>query len=224
MEHHVSELFHIGPIAVTSYSTTMFAITIILSVFAFLATRKISQSPGKIQLIAEMAIGSLRGFFYNVLDAEKGKVYLPFLGTLFIFILFSNLSGLLPFAGQMPGLASPTATLSVTAALAILVFVVTHISGFKYNKIHYLRHFISPVVFLLPLTLMEEVVRPLSLSMRLYGNVFGDESVIAQLFVLAPWGVPVLMSLLTVLLSLIQAIVFTMLTAIYIDGATTHAE
>ena len=224
MEHHASELFHIGPIPVTSYTTTMLAITLILCVAAFFATRKISKVPGKLQLIAEMAVGSLRGFFYNILGVEKGKVYLPLLGTLFIFILFCNLSGLLPFAGHLPGLASPTATLSVTAALAIIVFVVTHASGFKYNKIHYLRHFISPVVFLLPLTIMEELVRPLSLSMRLYGNVFGDESVIAQLMILAPWGVPTLMMLLTVLLSLIQAVVFTMLTAIYIDGATSHAE
>lgn len=224
MEHHGSIVFHIGPVPVSSYMITMFAITVIVGLFAYLATRNISKSPGKLQTVAEMAVGSLRDFVFNILGPEKGKVYLPLLGTLFIFILISNYTGLLPFSGQLPGLAAPTSTLSVTAALALLVFVVTHASGFKYHKISYLRHFVTPIAFLLPLNIMEELVRPLSLSVRLYGNVFGEEAVIGQLFAFAPLFVPVIMGLLSVLISLIQAMVFTMLAAIYIDGVTSHAE
>ncbi|MDD2568393.1 MAG: F0F1 ATP synthase subunit A [Clostridia bacterium] len=226
MEHGSGALFHIGPMPISSYTVTMLATTIILGLLAFFATRKIKKSPGKLQLLAEMTVGGLRGFFYDILGKEKGKTFLPLLGTLFIFILISNLAGLLPFAGHLPGLASPTSTLSVTVALSVIIFFVTHMAGFKYNKISYLRHFVTPVAFLLPLTIMEEFVRPLSLSVRLYGNVFGDESVIAQLANMVPYGlgVPVIMALLTVLLSLIQALVFTLLSAIYIDGATSHAE
>ena len=225
MEHLAAKpLFYIGPMPVDSYMVTMFAITLFLALICFLATKNIQKSPGKLQNIVEMSVSGLNNFVADIMGPVKGRKFLPLLGTFFIFIFCSNYVGLLPFAGEVPGLASPTSTISVTATLAVLAFLATHISGFKYHKLHYFKHFITPFAFLLPLNIVEELVKPLSLSVRLYGNVYGDEAVIGTLFKMTHIGVPVLMSLLTVLLCLIQAFVFTLLTAIYIDGATSEIE
>jgi F-type H+-transporting ATPase subunit a len=123
-------------------------------------------------------------------------------------------------AGHLPGLAAPTSTLSVTAGFALVVFFCTHFFGIKEKGLGYFKHFFQPVAFLFPLMIIEEFVRPLSLSLRLYGNIFGEEMVTAQLFSMAPFGVPIIMQLLGILMGLIQAFVFTLLTAVYIGGAT----
>ena len=154
------------------------------------------------------------------MGADKANKYLPFLGTMFIFILISNYSGLLPMSGKIFGLHAPTSSISCTIALALLVFFTTHGAGFKVNKLHYFGHFVKPVVIMLPFLIIEEIVRPVSLSLRLYGNIFGEETVTEQLFELVPVFVPVIMQALGLLFGFIQAMVFTLLAAIYIDGAT----
>lgn len=150
---------------------------------------------------------------------------MPLIATLFIFILLSNYSGLLPEAGHVPGLAAPTASLSMTAALAIVVFFATHFYGIRENGLGgYAKHFIKPVAFLMPLLVLEEFIRPLSLSLRLYGNISGEEMVGRQIFELVPALAPLPLYALSLLFGLLQAVVFTMLTAIYIDGATGHGH
>ncbi len=153
---------------------------------------------------------------------KKAKQYFPILGTFFFLILLSNYSGLLPLSGHLPGLAAPTSTISVTAGFAIVVFFLTHFFGIKEKGLPYFKHFLQPMAFLLPLMIVEELVRPLSLSLRLYGNTFGDEMITSQLFQMVPFGIPLLMQLLAVLMGLIQAFVFTLLTAVYIGGATAE--
>ena len=144
-----------------------------------------------------------------------------------MFILLSNYSGLFPLNyhdGELATLQAPTALFSVTFGFAILVFVITHVSGAIYNGVGYLKHFISPIAIMLPFLIIEEIVKPITLSLRLYGNIFGEETVVHQLVLLCPWGVPAIMQILGVLFGLIQALVFSLLTAIYISTSTSEAH
>ncbi len=218
--HGAYTLFEIGPIPITSWMVTMWAIMLIFIVLSIFATKNMKMVPKGLQNAMEMIVEGLIGFFAGMMGKERAKRYGPLLITFFVFILVSNYTGMLPLAGHLPGLAAPTSVFNVTVGLAIVVFFATHINGFRVNKVHYLKHFVTPFAFLLPLLLIEEVVRPFSLAMRLYGNIYGEEMVVSQLFGLVPFGVPVVMQLLGVLFGLIQAFVFTLLSAIYISQAT----
>ena len=140
--------------------------------------------------------------------------------TFFIFIVVCNYSGLLPGAGHVKGFAVPTACLSVTAALGIVAFFTTHTIGIRERGLgHYLKTFIMPFFLLLPLNLIEQIVRPFSLAVRLYGNLYGEEMVVEQLYNLFPILLPLLMNVLSLIFCLIQAMVFTMLLGIYVSEA-----
>ncbi|MGI6629551.1 MAG: F0F1 ATP synthase subunit A [Bacillota bacterium] len=219
-EHGTTVLFDIFGLKVSSFVTTMWAVMAVILIISFFATRNLKKVPTGAQNVMEFLIQTLIGFFAGVMGEKNAKQYLPILATFFIFILLSNYSGLLPMAGHLPGLAAPTSTLSVTAGFALVVFFCTHFFGIKEKGLGYFKHFFQPVAFLFPLMIIEEFVRPLSLSLRLYGNIFGEEMVTAQLFSMAPFGVPIIMQLLGILMGLIQAFVFTLLTAVYIGGAT----
>lgn len=114
----------------------------------------------------------------------------------------------------------PTATLSVTAALAVIALSSVHVFGVKTQGLAYFKHFVQPMWFMLPLNIVEEIVKPVSLAFRLYGNIFGHELVVHTLMGLSPWFVPVVIQLLGTLTGGIQAFVFTLLTATYLAGAT----
>ncbi len=218
-------LFHLFGLEVTSTVTTTWGIMALLVILSILATRNMKSVPRGLQNVMEAVLDGIENFFGSVMGKEKYKKYMPLIATLFIFILLSNYSGLLPEAGHIPGLAAPTSSLSVTAALAIVVFFATHIYGIRANGLGgYARHFIKPVAFLMPLLVLEEFIRPLSLSLRLYGNISGEEMVGRQIFELVPVLAPLPLYALSLLFGLLQAVVFTMLTAIYIDGATGHGH
>ena len=142
------------------------------------------------------------------------------MATFFIFIVVSNYSGLLPGIGHLPGFASPTASLSVTAGLGLCGFFVIHGLGFKENGPRYLKSFLKPFAVMLPLTLIEQIVRPVSLALRLYGNMYGEEQVGTELAKLFPLLLPLLIKVLSLIFCLIQAMVFTMLLAIFVEEAT----
>ena len=217
--HALFEIHLFGQtLGVTSQMTTMTGITAGLATVSYFATRKMEAVPKGLQNAMEMIVEKLQGFLSGVIGPENARLYLPILGTLFLFIITSNYSGLLPGAGHLPGLAAPTSVLGVTAGLAVCVFFCTHGLGFKVNGIHYLKHFASP---LLPLLIIEEFVRPLSLSLRLYGNIFGEETVVEQIFGLIPLFVPIPFMVLGLLFGFLQALVFTMLSSIYIRGAVS---
>ena len=219
MEGHGEALFYIGPIGITSAMVTMVAITIALVLVSYFATRHMKVRPRGLQNFMEKCVEMLRNFIGDMLDKKYVNRYLPFLGTLFIFILISNYSGLLPFAGRLPGLAAPTSVINVTAALAVCTFYVTHYSGIKQHGGKYINHFTKPFLFMFPLLLIDEFIRPLSLTLRLYGNIFGEETVISNIFNLVPLGVPIIMQALSLLMGFIQAMVFVLLSSIYINGA-----
>ena len=213
-------LFSIGPVQITSTLTTMWVIILILTVLSILATRKLKDVPGPLQNVAEMAVESLQNYFAGIMGAKTAKKYFPIFATFFIFIVVCNYSGLLPGAGHLKGFAVPTACLSVTAALGIIAFLTTHTIGIRERGLgHYLKTFIMPFFLLLPLNLIEQFVRPFSLALRLYGNLYGEEMVLEQLYNLFPILLPLLMNVLSLIFCLIQAMVFTMLLGIYVSEA-----
>jgi F-type H+-transporting ATPase subunit a len=130
--------------------------------------------------------------------------------------------------GLIPGFMPPTANLNTTAACAVIVFVLTHIIGLKEHGLGYIKHFTGPVWWLAPLMLPIEIVghlaRPLSLSLRLFGNMTGHELVVLVLMFLVPVFVPVVMSLMGLLVAFIQAFVFALLAMIYLGGSLEEAH
>ena len=210
-------LFSIGPVQITSTLTTMWVIILILTVLSILATRKLKDVPGPLQNIAEMAVESLQNYFAGIMGAKTAKKYFPIFATYFIFIIVCNYSGLLPGAGHFKGFAVPTACLSVTAALAIVAFFTTHTIGIReVGAKRYFKAFIMPYLIMLPLNLIEQAVRPVSLALRLYGNLYSEEMVVEQLYNIFPVLLPLLMNVLSLLFCFIQAMVFTMLLSIYV--------
>ena len=213
-------LFSIGPVQITSTLTTMWAIILILTVLSILATRKLKDVPGPLQNLAEMAVEGLQKYFAGIMGAKAAKKYFPIFATFFIFIVVCNYSGLLPGAGHFKGFAVPTACLSVTAALGIIAFFTTHTIGIRERGLkRYLLSFVTPFILMLPLNLIEQFVRPFSLALRLYGNLYGEETVVEQLYNIFPILLPVLMNVLSLLFCMIQAMVFTMLLGIYVSEA-----
>ena len=210
-------LFSIGPVQITSTLTTMWAIILILTILSILATRKLKDVPGPLQNLAEMAVEGLQNYFAGIMGAKAAKKYFPIFATYFIFIIVCNYSGLLPGAGHFKGFAVPTACLSVTAALAIVAFFTTHTIGIReVGAKRYFKAFIMPYLIMLPLNLIEQAVRPVSLALRLYGNLYSEEMVVEQLYNIFPVLLPLLMNVLSLLFCFIQAMVFTMLLSIYV--------
>lgn len=219
-------LFSIGPLEVTKTVISMWVLVVVLAIFSFLATRNLKAVPGKLQNLAEMAVESLQGFFGGILGKENMRRYFPLMATFFIFIVVSNYSSLLPGAGSV--FAVPTTSLSVTAALAAISFVVVQEEGIRHQGVGgYLKSLMQPMflcVLMLPLNLIEQVVHPVSLSLRLYGNLYGEELAAEQLGGLAAIGLPIVMHVLSLLFCLIQAMVFTMLVSIYLTEALGEEE
>lgn len=211
----------------------IFSLIIILaiSLIAFFACRRRKIVPGRLQNAAEVFIGTLRDFVCGILG-PKGIKYVPFIGTLFIYILFMNLAGLIPF------MKSPTASWSTTAGLAICVFVYVQYTAFKeLGFFGYIDHMMgkprgilafSVVIPLMMffLHIVSELVRPLSLSLRLRSNIWGEDVLIGVLAGFGTKGIPLLLfsMLLTIVSAIVQALVFCLLSTIYFALVLTHEE
>lgn len=194
----------------------------ILIIGALLLARGIQLFPKKGQNVLEVVVESLENFMVEITGPE-GKSFFPFIATVFLFILVSNLIGL------APGFFSPTASTNTTIALAICTFVYTHYIGIKHHGAKYLKHFLGPVWWLSPLMFPIELIghlaRVMSLSIRLFGNIFGKETVLGILFMLAgAFLAPLPILFLGILVSFIQALVFTLLSIIYFVGAMEEAH
>jgi F-type H+-transporting ATPase subunit a len=158
----------------------------------------------------------------GVMGPKNAKRYLPLIGTLAFFIFFSNALALIP------GFAPPTATLKTNVALAVTVFVLTHVFGVREHGLAYFKHFLGPVIWLswlmLPIEIISHCARPLSLSLRLLGNIAADHKVVAAFFALVPLLVPVPFLILGVLVCIVQTLVFCLLSMVYIQGAVEHHD
>lgn len=218
-------LFKIFGLNVTAEVTTQWGIIAVLTLIGFLSTRKLEERPRGLQNAMELAVSKLFNFVAGMLGKEKTARFFQFFATMFIFIIVSNFIGILPGAGMLWGFKAPTSSLSVTAGLGVTVFVAVIVFGIRCVGVkRYLKHFISPVAIMLPFIIIDELVRPMSLALRLYGNIFGEETVTEELYGIFPVGPPIIMMVLSLLFCTIQAIVFTMLSAIYVDESTTIEE
>ena len=198
-----------------------FVILLMLSGGLFLA-RGIKLLPQKRQSFLEFTVGSLEDFMINITGPE-GKSFFPFIATIFLYILICNLIGL------VPGFFSPTADYNTTLSLALLTFIYTHYIGIKYHGFKYIKHFLGPIWYLIPIMLIIEIIghlaRVMSLTIRLFGNIFGKEKVLGILFAL--WGlylVPLPIMVLGLLVSFVQALVFMLLATVYFAGAMEEAH
>ena len=196
-------------------------IIIMLAALSFLATKALKAVPGGLQNFMEVIIGGIENMVVETMG-EHGRPFFPLIATLAIFILVSNLIGL------VPGFFPPTANINTTAACAVVVFVVTHIVGVKEHGVKYIKHFLGPILWLAPMMFFIEVIghisRVISLTLRLFGNMNGHELVLMIFFGLAPFLVPLPMMMMGVLVSFIQAFVFMLLAMIYIQGSLEHAH
>ena len=194
----------------------------ILILFFSLSSKKPTLIPSGLQNVLELIIQ----FFENLLSeliGKEGKKYLPMVGTIGLFILACNLMGL------VPGFMSPTSKLNVTAGCALTVFVYYHWQGIKSQGLFkYLKHFIGPIPLLAPLMVPIEIIshfsRPLSLSMRLFGNIFAEELLILIMASIIPFLLPLPFMAIAIITAVVQAYVFVLLSCIYIAGAVAHEE
>ncbi len=204
---------------VTINATLVFTwmIILLLGIGSWLVTRHLSTDPqlSHWQNLLEVLVVGLRDQIQQT-SGQNPDRYLPFVGTLFIFIATSNLLAI------VPAYHPPTGSLSTTAALAISVFFAVPIFGIRQQGIwKYLRHYLEPSPFLLPFHIISEFSRTLALAVRLFGNVMSEGMIGAILISIAPFFFPVIMQALGLLTGLIQAYIFAILAVVYI-GSTNH--
>lgn len=214
-----------GVLDVTGEVVVMWIILAVAAVVSLLVTRHLKERPGKFQNLIEYGVEYIDNFVADILGREKGRKYLYFLGSLFIFIIFANYSGLFPGVGLSKYAKAPTSSLSVTIGLGAVTFIFLQAASIRARGFKgFLKRFWNPVVILVPLLIVDEFIKPASLALRLFGNIFGEESVTEQLYEILPIGAPIIMMVLSLLFCYIQAVVFTMLTTIYLDEAVEPEE
>jgi F-type H+-transporting ATPase subunit a len=211
-------LFHLGPIAVTRPVATTWGIMLVLTFGAWLVTRRLSLHPDRRQAVFEVVVLGIVGQIEDVIRKD-GRPFLPLLGTLFLFLVTANLSGV------VPGVEAPTSKLETPAALALIVFVSVHYFGVRAQGVlGYLASFARPKLIMLPLNIVSEVTRTFSLMVRLFGNVMSGEFMIALVLALAGLFVPIPLMALEILLGLVQAYIFTVLATVFIGAAVGTVE
>jgi F-type H+-transporting ATPase subunit a len=202
--------------------TYTWLIMLVLIVLSLLAVKSVKMVPAGAQNFFEMVISGIENFQVDVMG-EHGRSVFPLIATLGLFIFFSNAIGLIP------GFYSPTASINTTLSCALIVFVTTHIIGIKVHGFKYIKQFLGPIWWLAPLMLPIEIIshlsRVLSLTLRLFGNIMGEDLVLAILLMLAgKFLAPLPMMFLALFTSVVQAFVFALLSMIYFSAAMEEAH
>jgi F-type H+-transporting ATPase subunit a len=209
----ITQVFRIGPIAVTNTVVVTWAIMLALALAAWAVTRRLGAVPGPWQVAIEGAVSAIEDAIRAVLPDQFRQV-MPFVATLWIFILVANLASLIP------GVRSPTGDLSLTAGLAILVFLAVHWYGIRANgPKSYLRHYLQPNPILLPFHIISELSRTVALAVRLFGNIFSLQMAALLVLLLAGFLAPVPVLMLHIIEAVVQAYIFGMLALVYVAGA-----
>jgi F-type H+-transporting ATPase subunit a len=196
------------------------AVMALMVLGSILITRRLSTGPrvSRWQNLVEVVVLYMRDQIKDIAQQYRPS-YLPFVGTLFMFVAVSNLLDV------VPGYTAPTASLSTTAGLAVCVFVAVPLYGIASRGLRgYLRLYITPSPVMLPMNVLGELSRTLALAVRLFGNIMSGGKIVAILLAVAPFIFPVVMKLLGLLTGMIQAYIFAVLAMVYIAGATKARE
>jgi F0F1-type ATP synthase, subunit a len=251
---HDSPIINLGGFRLDLSAVLMLTVTcVIVFVLARLAVRKLSvENPSKLQNFMEWVVEFVHGLIASAMDLKKGKGYVSLGLTLILFIFIANLLGL-PFAfvteahhteyvfglplestehlaegehSHINWWKSPTADISVTTGLALMVFVIIHVQGLRLNRKHYLKHYVEPFAIFLPINIVENIAKPVALAIRLYANIFAGEVLIYAILKAGWLGIPFLAAWqgFSIFVGALQAFIFTILTMVYIAQASVHEE
>jgi F-type H+-transporting ATPase subunit a len=211
-------LFHLGPVPITRPVVTTWGLIAGLSVVSYAITRNLQRRPSRWQAVLEILVTTIEDQITATMQTA-GRPFVPLLGTLFIFLVCANLSGVLP------GVKPPTASIETAAALALIVFLAVHVYGLRRRGPRaYLASYAKPTVIMLPLNILAEITRTFSLMVRLFGNILSGEFVIATVLALAGLFVPIPLMALEILIGVIQAYIFTVLAAVFIGAGIGSIE
>lgn len=205
-------VFGIGPVQITDTVIYTWVVMAIITITCYLATRRLSITPSTVQKIMEAGIEAVESNIKDVLPIDPWLV-VPLLGTMWVLIGFSNLAGL------VPGLTTPTADLNTTFALAVVSYSTSHVFGIRTRGLRrYLAHYTEPSWVLIPFHLVAETTRMVAMAIRLFGNMLSGEMIAVILLGVAGLIAPVPFALLHIVIGLLQAYIFGMLTLVFIAG------
>jgi len=209
---------HLGPVPITRPVVTTWVIIVVLALLSRLMTRRLQRVPDARQEFLETTVTTLEQQVGEVIGKDP-RPFLPLLGTLFIFLVVENLSGLIP------GVEAPTSRIETPAALALIVFFSVHYFGVRSRGVgRYLASFAEPRLIMLPLNVLEEITRTFSLMVRLFGNIMSGEFVIGLIVALAGLFVPIPLMVLEIVVGIVQAYIFTVLATVFIGAAVGGGE
>ena len=204
-----------GPVEINATIIFTWAVILILVLLSWIATRKVESRliPTRWQNMLEVVVGTMRNQIRDI-SRKEPNVYLPFVGSLFLYIFTCNVLAV------VPGFTPPTASLSTTAALALAVFVAVPFFGIQSRGLKgYLSQYLKPTLLMLPFNILGELSRTLALAVRLFGNIMSGAKIAAVLLAIVPLVFPVVMQTLGLLTGVIQAYIFAVLAMVYIASA-----
>lgn len=212
----------VNPHVVPHYVSYAFLASILLIAVSLAVRGSLALVPRGTQNFLEVMVESLLKISEENIGHHWGKYFFPLIGTIGLYILVCN------FMGLIPGFTAPTSNINTTASMAVPVFLATHYYGVKVHGVKYIKHFLGPIIWLAPMMFIIEfighLVRPVTLSVRLFGNMIAKHMILFALGLLAPLIIPVAILGLGVLVSLIQAFVFVLLTSLYLAGSVEEAH
>lgn len=212
----------VNPHVVPHYVSYAILSSALLTGVALAIRGSLALVPRGLQNFVEVMVESLLKLSEDNIGHHWGKYFFPLIGTIGLYILVNN------FMGLIPGFAAPTSNINCTASMAVPVFLATHYYGVRVHGVKYIKHFLGPVMWLAPMMFVIEVighvVRPVTLSVRLFGNMVAKHMILFALAMIAPIVIPVAILGLGVLVSLIQAFVFVLLTSLYLAGSVEEAH
>ena len=247
---HQFPIIEVGGFRLDISAILMLTVTmVIVLVLARLCTRNLSvENPGKLQNLMEWVVEFTQGIVASAMDFKKGKGYVSLGLTLILFIFVANILGL-PFAiiteahgptyifghllvgsdgphAEYLWWKSPTADLSITAGLAVIVFILMNYLGLKHNRKHYLKHYTEPFLIFLPLNIIENLMKPVALALRLFANIFAGEVILGTIVMAGAFGIPfiAIWQGFSIFIGALQSFIFVMLTMVYIGQASIHEE
>ena len=211
LELHV--MFRVGPVPIAEPVVVTWVIIVVLVLGSWLLTRRLEIHPGRRQAAVEVVVETVAEQIRAIIERDP-EPFMPVIAGFFIYLVFANLSFL------VPGVQPPTAHLETAAALALIVFLSVNVYGIRQRGLGgYLRGFAEPSIFLLPINILSEFTRIFSMMIRLFGNILSGEFVLLLAIGLAGFLIPIPLMALEIVIGLIQAYIFAILATVFIGAA-----